>query len=536
MPESQTTALAGQDSVRGMRGAAVVVWTLLGLAAAKVVLAVALYDPAWIWLHQDDYCRALMAQAWGRSPYLCPSDLHWLPLPFYVYGLASRIDVQEQQLLFVVVSQLLAALTLVPVYRLGRAFFSRAAGLLAAGLYTFTAWQIVMSFSVLAEPVYYFVTLLGLWCFARWWTTARLGSLAGAAVFLGLAALTRYEAWLLLVFVNVLVGVRLWRARPPRREAVAVIALALAPWLIPALWIFANLRMHGVLLAFYSANRQAFTDALYDLTRLQRITRYPTAFAALSVPLTGLLLLALARFRSWGLGRAAVLVVIAVGHLAAMTVLYVTGSGPLFVERIVLFHLLLLIPIGGAALAAAWDARRPIGRTAVVAFVAAFVAWECYRSHDIIASRRHSDYRHMGDDYRTMSELLRAELPTMTGDAAVHCHDSGHYVRFSSGMPFRIHAVTGEDIEQAVTTRNIEMLGVPVADLGAWRVDDRIERVFRAAHGVDAVTETRLGNWRILRVKRGAARPSGDHPSPGASGSRSPSRASRPAPAGAAED
>lgn len=474
---------------------------LTACIALKVILAFLLYDPAGIWLHEDDYCRALMAQDWGHSPYLYPTDLHWLPLPFYIYGLASRVGIENQQLLFVVVSQVLSACTLLAIYGIGRAYFSRRAALLGAVLYTFTAWQLVMSFSSLAEPVYYLVTCCGVWAFSEWWKRDKPVWLMILAVCMALAAITRYEAWLFLLILGMPVVFRSVGHRT-RRPFLAVV-LAAAPCLVPAFWILANLSQNHVPLAFYTANRQAFSAALYELTPVQRVLRYPTALLTLSIPLTMLLVLVLARPRAWGIaGRAQCLVVITAGHLVAMIALYTSGSGPSFVERIVLLHLFLLLPLGGAGLAAIWNTQRPLLRASVLMFLAAFIGEEYWRARQIINTRQYNDYAMMGNDYQALSTYLRMELPSTVGDVAVQCHDDGYYVRFSSNRPGRVHAITDRNMNEVLSQHNVALLCVPMSDIGPWRVDERVEPAFLLAHQGESFTESQLGNWRIIRATR----------------------------------
>jgi len=54
-------------------------------------------------------------------------------------------------------------------------------------------------------------------------------------------------------------------------------------------------------------------------------------------------------------------------------------------------------------------------------------------------------------------------------------------------------------METIIQRTDVRMLCLPAEDIAAWRVDERIESAYRAAHASDPLTETRLGNWRILR-------------------------------------
>jgi dienelactone hydrolase len=479
---------------------------LLALMLARVALAVILYDPARVWLTQDDYCRALMAVAWGRDPYLYPGDLHWLSLPFYVYGLASHLVAHDWHPLFAGLSQTASILTLWVLYRLGRLFFARGAAIIACGFFTFAGWPIVLGYAALAEPLYYLLTLTGVYGFALWWTSskrrrARRG-LVLYALCLALAMLTRYEAW---VLGALCVGLGIWHLRkrnPERRTAVVDLLLLAAPFVAPAWWITENLRVLGVPLAFYDANRSAFRDALYALGPLGRVLRYPVAFVLLCVPLAALLAAAPLLDRRRFVHRPALLWLIAGGHFTAITLLYISGSGPSFVDRIVLPHLLLLLPVCGAVIAAGLASPRRAAKAAAgIALLVAVISGPV-QAKRIIDGKRWHGYRVQADEYLRLSRYLRDALVTEHGLAAVNAHDAGLFIRFMSGYPNRVVEVTGETAAEIFRERDIALLAVPAEPMDRWQPDERIETAFRAAAHPNRITESRLGNWRILRPAR----------------------------------
>jgi hypothetical protein len=195
---------------------------------------------------------------------------------------------------------------------------------------------------------------------------------------------------------------------------------------------------------------------------------------------------------------AAVIATLALGHLVAMVGLYITGSGPSFVERIVLVHLFLLIPLAGAGLDMAWNSQRRFVRVLVMGFLLSFALSESWRAGTIISTGHWSDYASTGDDYYAIAQYLSAQLPSTTGDAAVQCHDTGYCVRIASRLPERVHGVSGETIQTVLAQRRIQMLCVPAGNGGPWKVEPNIEQAFRAAHQGEAITESRVGIWRVL--------------------------------------
>jgi len=95
---------------------------LAAICALHLLVACVLYDPPRVWLHADDYCRALMALNWAETPYWYPGDLHWLPLPFYVNGLVAMVAPEDQRWPFVLASQ---AATLLSAFTFSRGPCSR---------------------------------------------------------------------------------------------------------------------------------------------------------------------------------------------------------------------------------------------------------------------------------------------------------------------------------------------------------------------------------------------------------------------------
>jgi len=487
------------DRRRGRRLPVTLALALLVLA--RLAIAAALYDPRWMWLCQDDFCRAVLSLNWVHQPYVFPADLHWLPLQTYVYGAAALWGAPEAIALFAAVSLALSTGTLLALYGLGRTFFQPAAALAACFLYAFGSWPLVIGCSAMAEPLFHFLAITSLTCFARWWRGAGRRWLGGTAVATGLAAWTRYEAWVLAGLLLALGMVRLCREGGTRRSAaIREFAWLLAPWLLPVAWIVQNLRVEGVPLVFYEANRQAFDASLSWLPAQRRGLVYPQAFACLSLPVTGLLVAAIFRPRSWRPTGASLLWTVAAAHFAILTALYCLGTGPRFVERIVLFHWLILLPLAGRILARWIGSPRRILRAGAVLCLAAVAVWEPHRARAILRGRTYAEYHDTAGAYLELGRYIRASLPDLRADVAVWCHDSALFVRTVSRAPWRVKNVEPERADSILAHGEIEMLCVPRRPVGPLRPDPRLEAAFRRVYWSYPIEIREFGDWRVLRI------------------------------------
>lgn len=478
-----------------------IVLALTAICVLRLAIAVAFYDPPRVWLHADDYCRALMAVYWAEAPYWYPGDLHWLPLPFYVNGLVASIGPQDARWPFVLVSQAAALLSILGVYAVARAMFSQAAALVAAALHAVTAWVAVMSYAALAEPIYYPLVVWGFAAYLCWWRGARAIHLLAACACLTLAAAARYEAWLFIIILGVTTLWRLVSVRPSWRQIVTALGCLLVAGAVPFAWVVENVRMQGTPLAFYGANRDDFNVALYHLPTIIRVFIYPVAFILLSPIILLITTVAMYKWRPWKWPVTGVLLAIVLSHLVIMTGLYTAGSGPYFVERIVLVHLLLLLPLTGHAMVQAWASRRGAARIAVAALLLCIGIVETVRAHRIIAGERYSDYAELSDHYEALVPVLRDELADPRVHLAIHTNDNALFLRFRTGVRDRLHAVTPDSAAELLTAHDIEAIYLPRTNAGHLVPDARIEKTWRDHHASSVIVEHDRGFWRVLEAR-----------------------------------
>jgi 4-amino-4-deoxy-L-arabinose transferase-like glycosyltransferase len=181
-----------------------------------------------------------------------------------VYALCGPENFQAVRLL----QAGLSLATVLLVYHLGRALYSRRVGLWAAGLYCFYPSLLMYNNLLLSEVL--FIFLLCAFCGALLVAVRRrsLAWVAGAGVLLGLDALTRSIMWLFPVPLAVWL-LFAWGGRWPGRLGAVVVALAafaatLAPWSVR------NTRLERTFVAVDSMGGRNVMMGNYEYTPLTR--------------------------------------------------------------------------------------------------------------------------------------------------------------------------------------------------------------------------------------------------------------------------
>jgi 4-amino-4-deoxy-L-arabinose transferase-like glycosyltransferase len=174
---------------------------VLALLLVAVLLPRLLVFPVNENLHGDAVVRVELAERWLAAP-------HWIgsfedgayqfgPLHLYLTGVALAAW-PEREDAGRLVSLLFGVLSVIPLYLLTRRLFGWKAGL-ASGL-AFAAWgmHIQMSTTAASEAFALFLVLSVLALFARGREESRFSPLFFAAILLNLACATRYDVWLLM--------------------------------------------------------------------------------------------------------------------------------------------------------------------------------------------------------------------------------------------------------------------------------------------------------------------------------------------------
>jgi len=218
---------------------------VLALLVAAVLLPRAAVFPFSENLYGDAVSRTELAQRWLEQP-------HWIahmddgafqygPLHLYAVGAALATGlVKEDAGRWV--SLIFALLTVFPLYGLTRRLFGWRAAVVAVLSLAVWGMHIQMSTTAGSEVMALFLVLWVLDLFARAVEENRFGALVGSAAVLNLACAVRYDCWLLipLLVVLLLLGDRDRVAAITRGVSFALVALP-----FPLVWMQGNERARG---------------------------------------------------------------------------------------------------------------------------------------------------------------------------------------------------------------------------------------------------------------------------------------------------
>lgn len=199
----------------------------------------------------DDFARVVIAQRFAESPLLDPTGSSWLPLPFWVYGLAqgvfgSTLEVARGTAI------VLGCLSVLLVWRAARVLgLSPPAAFLGAVAAAIFPYSVYLGVATVPELPTAALTLFGAATLIGGLRDRALGALALTA-----ACGSRYEAWPVALVFSL---VTLWdvsRGRDRRLAASAFAALA-----FPLLWLLHGMLGHQDAL-FFVARVSAYRSAL----------------------------------------------------------------------------------------------------------------------------------------------------------------------------------------------------------------------------------------------------------------------------------
>ncbi|HVW28124.1 MAG TPA: hypothetical protein VHC69_22330 [Polyangiaceae bacterium] len=260
-------------------------WDAAAVAAAKAALSFAVLATGFVALSDDDYSRTVIAEQFARSPSLDPSGTSWLPLPFWIHGVAMAIFGRSLATAHAT-AIVLGVLSAVCVHRaaswLGLSRPSAVfAALVAAGIPT------AARLGVCAQPEALTAGLVVLGAAAS--TVDGSRRVLGAAALFA-ACLCRYEAWAaaaafaLIALYDAARGRRLEKGHQGQRARApsvagrpALLASAAITLVAPVIWIAHGALSHGDAL-FFLHRVAAYRRALGESEPLARsLVAYPAA-------------------------------------------------------------------------------------------------------------------------------------------------------------------------------------------------------------------------------------------------------------------
>jgi hypothetical protein len=236
-----------------------------GVGAAKLLVSLAVLAAGFHAVSDDDYARSVIAQRFALAPSFDPSGTSWLPLPFWIYGIAFRLfgDSLEVARVVSVLLGIGSVLALLVAARwLGAGRLGALAGALVAALFPWSAW---LGAAPVPELPTAALSILAAASLAS--TEGRVRLLGGLAI--GAACLCRYEAW---PIACVFAAYSAWDAFRAKNRALAVSAVvALTPI---GLWLLHGIFVHGDALFFWkrvAEYRHALGDGPSFRERLLRV-------------------------------------------------------------------------------------------------------------------------------------------------------------------------------------------------------------------------------------------------------------------------
>ena len=205
---------------------------LAGMTAVVLAVRLVAFVLTQNW-YGDAFSRIELGERWVASP-------HWIsafgdgayqfgPLHLYLLGLASKLPVAREHA-GRLVSLVAGTLTTVPLWLLCRRLFDARAARVSCLVLAFWGMHIQFSTTAASEALslLLFVGCLAAFAAERWLV---------AGVALTLACATRYDVWMLIPLLGVVLA--------SRRRFAAAVLFSVAALAFPIAWMIGNARLHG---------------------------------------------------------------------------------------------------------------------------------------------------------------------------------------------------------------------------------------------------------------------------------------------------
>ncbi|WP_434382785.1 ArnT family glycosyltransferase [Melittangium boletus] len=218
---------------------------LMALLLAAALLPRLLLMPVNENYYGDAVARTELAERWARAPHLITSyadgAFQFGPLHLYLVGAALKV-VPDRALAGRLVSLVFGVLAVVPLFALTRRLFGWRAGVVAGLGLGVWGMHLQMSTTAASESLSLFLMLWVFALLAEGLDDNRMGPLFKAALVLNLACATRYDAWLYMPLLCVLL--LMWG---PDRLAGLTRAVGFGFMCLPfpLLWMQGNEMAHG---------------------------------------------------------------------------------------------------------------------------------------------------------------------------------------------------------------------------------------------------------------------------------------------------
>jgi hypothetical protein len=286
----------------------------LVLVVAKLAIGAWALHQGFSHVSDDDYARTVIAERFAHAPALDPSGTSWLPLPFWVTGVAMRVGGRSLEVARAVAVTLGAASVAAPYVAMRGAGMPRAPAVAAVAVAMALPWNAWLGVATVPEG------WIGAIVAAAVIAMPHVGAKPWAAAGLLAASLSRYEAWPACAVLMLLCVREALRASRPasadRARWQRDVVCALVAGAGPVAWMAWNAHAHGSALHFVArvtTFRQAIGAANVPLA--DKLLGYPRALVEQTPEAAALGAVGLGAFVSpalrarWGWAAAAVLVI-----------------------------------------------------------------------------------------------------------------------------------------------------------------------------------------------------------------------------------
>jgi hypothetical protein len=254
-------------------------WTTAAIIAAlgsKITLAVLILQRGFIVTSWDEFAKMVTSYKWAHNPYRI---VHlWLPLQFYVHGLALKV---WHDLLWTPrsVTLILSLVTFVTLYHLAKTLFDRTTAAISVIWLAVMPWPTWLSLTPLIEMQYITFLVLFFWFWIKWLETRRFWDLLIASFVLLLVTASNHPGWNFAVIYSGYLGLQIVKAilrrETTRHSLICQIVAALIPWVFPIYWLWENFRVFGDPMYFAHLFKESFVATGPPLTATTALSYYP---------------------------------------------------------------------------------------------------------------------------------------------------------------------------------------------------------------------------------------------------------------------
>jgi len=215
----------------------------------------------------DERIRVTVNWMKGKgSNSIFPSDL-WLPLHFYLIALSIKLF---NSILFAprILHLIIGVLTILPFYKLIRLTFDEKIAFISTFILAFFPIHVLCSIVTLSEGVFLFFFIYSVYYFFKYIKSGEVSALILAIVFIILSSMVRYEAWLFIIFMPLILAIE-----KKFKSAVLFLGAAL---IFPIFWLNIMPRASSTMLMFGVANTRYLFDIKDGFYWIKIMSKYLT--------------------------------------------------------------------------------------------------------------------------------------------------------------------------------------------------------------------------------------------------------------------